>query len=290
MADYLRALAGPDKDIVIALCDATDVVAAAIDLHELDKAAGKAFGNALMAGYLMQAFNKERSAKTTLAVKGSRAAGKIVVHVAEDVLKGYVDVQRGSTADAQGYISVLRELRYAKPFSGQSPLVSEDLAKNIAYYYASSEGQPTVVVLDVLFDDDERLIAAGGLIAQLLPAASETTIALLESKLDIMATLPQMLRQGLDLPAILQQIVNDNMPYRITLTRQFDYRCDCSVDKVSRALISLGVDELKQIRDQDGSAQLNCHYCHRNYDFSASQLTALIKQIQANLGSELITW
>lgn len=283
MADYLRALAGKDKDIVIALCDATDVVSAAIDLHGLEKRAGKLFGNALMAVYFMQAINKDSDAKTTLTIKGNRVASKIVAHAAEGVLKGYLELhQDQAVADGQGYINVLRESRYAQPFSGQSPLVSGDVAKNIAHYYLSSEGRPTVVVLDVLFGKDDHVIAAGGIFAQLLPAASESSVALLESKLNTIATIPQMISQGLTLPVILKQIAGTDMPYHTTLSQQFNYCCDCSADKVSRALISLGIDQLTQIRDQDGGAQLHCHYCHHSYDFSVSQLTVLIKQLQSD--------
>jgi molecular chaperone Hsp33 len=156
--------------------------------------------------------------------------------------------------------------------------VSGEIAEDIASYFAVSEQQPSAVSLGVSLSKDAKVNFAGGFIVQILPETSEETLAQLESNLTGLPSLTQFFEEGLDMIQVANQVfaglgLDELEEYEL------NYRCDCSRDKMETALMSLGMKELMDIVNEDGQAELVCHFCNTSYHFDKSELMVLIQDL-----------
>ncbi|WP_219834762.1 Hsp33 family molecular chaperone HslO [Paenibacillus sp. R14(2021)] len=248
-----------------------------------------ALGRTATAGSMMGAMLKGRE-KLTIQVKGDGPVGQIVVDAnASGEVRGYVDnpqvllpsnslgkLDVAGAVGRTGYIHITKDLGLKEPYRGSTPIVSGELAEDFTYYFATSEQTPSVVGLSVLVDEYGRVITAGGFIVQVLPGISEESLTRLEAAIDGLPPISSLLEQGETPEGLLKRVVGDELQLMDELDIVF--KCECSQERVERTLISMGEQDLKQIIEEDGQAEVECHFCNEKYVFDRPQLELLLEQ------------
>lgn len=189
---------------------------------------------------------------------------------------GKLDV---SGSIGSGYLNIIQDIGLKDPYTGTIPLVSGEIAEDITYYYAKSEQIPTSVALGCLVDVDYTVKQAGGFIVQLLPFASEEVIDKLEENLGKLKSMTQMLDSGMSLEDIAGAVFGD---LGFTVNEELTdvaFKCDCSFERVEKALITIGREEIESILEEDKKAELNCHFCNTSYDFDEEKLREILTRI-----------
>ena len=188
--------------------------------------------------------------------------------------KGKLDV---GGAIGVGVLSVIKDIGLKEPYTGQTMLVTGEIAEDLTYYYASSEQTPSSVALGVLMNRDNTVRQAGGFMLQLMPGASEDIISRLEKKLEEITSITTLLDAGNSPEKILEYIlgefgleINDRIPASFT--------CGCTKERVEKALISVGKRELQEMIDEGKTIEVNCHFCNKNYGFSVDELKTLLEK------------
>lgn len=287
MSDYLiKALAYDDQIRAYAI-NSTQMVAEAQRRHGTWPTASAALGRALTAATMMGSTLKGDD-KVTVKIEGGGPIGVIIVDAnARGETRGYVtnphvhfelnqygklDVARA--VGTSGYLSVVKDLGLREMFTGQVPLVSGELGEDFTYYYASSEQIPSSVGVGVLVNPDNSILAAGGFMIQVMPAASDETIAMLEQRLQEISPISKMIQQGLTPEEILYEILGQNH-VKLLESMPVSFRCNCSFERFERALISLGKEEIRAMIEEDGQAETVCHFCNEVYLFDKQALEKL---------------
>ena len=188
--------------------------------------------------------------------------------------KGKLDVS--GAVGTSGYLSVIKDLGLKEPYSGQTPIVSGEIAEDITNYYATSEQTPTVCALGVLVNPDLTVRAAGGFLVQLLPFAGPEVIDVIERNIRDIQPVSAMIDQGMTPEEICKLLLEGLFPH-ITDTCAPAYRCDCSRERVERAVVSLGRQQLRQLIDEDHGTEVCCHFCGKKYAFSEDQLRDILE-------------
>ena len=178
-------------------------------------------------------------------------------------------------AIGRGTLSVIRDEGIAQPYVGRTQLVSGEIAEDITYYYAESEQIPTSVGLGVLMSKDNTVKRAGGFIIQLLPFASDETISFLEDRLAAFSSVTTFLDTGADIEAMMKALLGDDLT--IEQTRETQYKCNCSRERVTKALISIGREEIDEMIKDGEAITLNCEFCDSHYTFSIDELKEIRK-------------
>lgn len=269
--------------------DTTDIVNRAEQIHGTSAVVTAALGRLLTAGSMMGNMLKGKDDSITLRVNGDGPTGSLIVvsdfngdvrgYVQNPVVelplnaKGKLDV--GGAVGKNGLLYVLKDLGLKEPFSGSVPLVSGEIAEDITSYYALSEQIPTVCALGVLVNPDLSVKAAGGYIIQLLPAASDATIDKLEKSIMEMKSVTTMLSSGMTPEEIIKTALKE-FEVEVLYTQDIEYKCNCSKERVSKALISLGKEELTELAEEKGETEINCHFCDKVYKFTSEELKKLI--------------
>jgi molecular chaperone Hsp33 len=189
--------------------------------------------------------------------------------------KGKLDV---GGAIGGGYLSVVRDLGLKEPYSGQIPLVSGEIAEDLTYYYAKSEQIPTSVALGVLVDTDNTVISAGGFMIQLMPEATDEMAERLETLLRDIPPVTTMIRDGMSAEDILFRITDGFSMICENKAVTPKYECKCSKERMERALISIGREELQSLIDEQGEAELTCQFCDNKYNFGKEELCSLLEK------------
>ena len=181
----------------------------------------------------------------------------------------------GAAVGKEGTLSVVRDLGLRDPYVGQIPLVSGEVAEDITAYYAISEQIPTVCALGVLVNPDLTIAYAGGYMVQLLPGALDSEIDQLEANVAKAPSITHMMKDGLSQEEIMQKVLSGFNP---NILDEYDvgYRCDCSLERVEKAIISLGREELEKIAAEEKEMEVCCHFCDKKYHVDAGKL---LKQI-----------
>ena len=259
--------------------------------HTLSNVACAALGRLMTVSVMMGSMLKTSYGSVTNTVKGDGPLGALVAVAHEDLtVKGYVDKPRTELplrsdgkldvggAVGTGHLTVVRDLGLREPYVGQVELTNGEIASDFAYYFAASEQQPTLLSLGVLMPQagsgESHVISAGGLLIQPLPDCSEELLEQLEART---ASYSDISRQLVDhTPDELCEEFFKGLDARIIERHTPAYRCDCSIERIERALISLGREELESMINEDHGAQLECHFCNRRYQFTADELRALL--------------
>ena len=190
--------------------------------------------------------------------------------------KGKLDV---GGALGVGVLSVIQDIGLKEPYVGQTILVTGEIAEDLTYYYATSEQTPSSVALGVLMNKDNTVCQAGGFIIQLMPGASEEIISSLEKKLGEISSVTTMLNQGMTPEDILTLILGD-MGLEITDRMDTRFYCNCSKERVEKALISIGKKELQNMIDDGEPIEVNCHFCNTHYHYSVDDLKRMFSRFR----------
>lgn len=269
-----------------------DLTERARNIHTTLPVATAALGRALAAASMMGNALKEPDASLTLQIRGGGPLGTVLaVSDAQGNVRGYVQqphvdiplrpdgkLDVGSAVGFDGTLTVIKDLCMKEPYVGSVQLLGGEIAEDLAAYFVESEQIPTACALGVLVDRDQSVKAAGGYIIQLLPGAGEDIITMVEGGVLAAGPVTALLDQDDDPEHLLRTVLSD-FEVEILETTPIEYRCYCSRERVERALISLGKDELQQILDEQGGCELTCQFCDEVHKFTAEELKALIDSI-----------
>lgn len=273
--------------------NSTEMVKEMQNIHDTSKVCSAALGRLITAASMMGVLLKGEKDTLTLKMNGSGPASPVVaVANSKGEVKGYIgdsnvnlplnakgklDVSGAIGKD--GSLSVIKDLGMKEPYCAQIPLVSGEIAEDITAYYAASEQTPTVCALGVLVDPEtEDVLLAGGFLIQLLPTADEDTIAKVEKGLNGIKPVTTMLAEGMTPEDICNAILPEfNM--QILDTQNVDYKCDCSKERVTAALIGAGRDGLLEMAE-DENTEVVCHFCNKKYIFKREAILKLLKSAQ----------
>lgn len=289
MSDQLIRAISQDGLIKVSAVSTRDLTERARQIHKTLPVATAALGRLLAGASMMGNALKEEAASLTLQIKGGGPLGTLlavsdhegnvrgtVEHPAVDIPlreDGKLDV--GAAVGNQGTLTVIRDLRMKEPYVGSVGLLWGEIAEDIALYFVESEQIPTACGLGVLVDRDQSVLSAGGYLVQLLPGAGEETAERLEASLRAAGPVTELLKADPDPEALLRAAL-PGLALEVLEKRPIAYRCDCSRERMERALISLGREELRAMIDEQGSAELTCRFCDNVQRFSREELEALL--------------
>ncbi len=269
------------------LIKSTSLCEAARSTHHLGRIATAALGRLLTVTAMIGSELKGEGHSVTATVRGDGPLGTLLaVGKPDGAVKGYVqngdvDLPRtgeklpvGQAVGKEGMLSVIKDLGLKEPYVGQVHLVSGEIAEDFAMYFTASEQTPSLVSLGVLVA--EEVLGAGGLIVQMMPGASEAAIQSVEMSAPMFRNISDTMREY-DLHEAVTQLLNHLEP-RILDERPVRYRCDCSRERVERALISLGREELTALIEEDKGCEVDCHFCTRRQRFTTGELQTLLTQ------------
>jgi molecular chaperone Hsp33 len=287
MNDYLVKALAYDGTIRAYAVRTTETVSEAQRRHQTWRTASAALGRAMTAGVMMGAMLKGED-KLTVKIDGGGPIGVILVDSnAKGEVRGYVtnpeidfesnehgklDVRRA--VGTTGTMSIVKDVGLRDFFSGQVPIVSGELGEDFTYYFANSEQLPSSVGVGVLVNPDDSILAAGGFIFQLMPGTKEETISKLEERLNTIPPISKLVEKGLSPEEILVELFGKEQ-LKILETMPVSFTCNCSKERFSDAIVSLGVAEIEDMIKEDGQAEAHCHFCNEKYHFSKEELEKL---------------
>ena len=271
-----------------------DLTERARTIHRTLPVATAALGRTLAAASMMGNALKAEGASLTLQIKGGGPLGTILaVSDTEGNVRGYVQnpqvdlplrpdgkLDVGTAVGAGGALTVIKDLGMKEPYIGSVGLLGGEIAEDLAAYFVESEQIPTACALGVLVDRDQSVRAAGGYLIQLLPGAAEDTIAKVEGGVLAAGPVTALLERNSSPEALLRTVLSD-FEVEILETAPIAYRCRCTRDRVERALISMGVEELENLLEEQGGCELTCQFCDRIYRFTRADLEALLTEMRA---------
>lgn len=293
--DQLIRVIAKDAPVKAMAITAPGTVERARAIHGCWPVATAALGRLLMAASMMGAAMKEEDGSVTLRVRGGGPLGSLTaVSDSGGNVRGYVqnpnvDVPRkakgkldvGAAVGADGDLTVIRDLGLKEPYIGSVALVGGEIAEDVAAYFVESEQVPTACALGVLIAPDRSVQAAGGYLIQLLPGADDAVVSAVERGVARLGAVSARLDGGMEPLALLREVL-DGFELEVLDSAPIEYRCYCSEERVSRALISMGRDELTALIDEQGGAELTCRFCDKVYRYSADQLRRLRDGAEAN--------
>lgn len=290
--DYMVRATAMDGEIRAFAVTSKDTVETARQIHDTYPTATAALGRLLSAGLMMGADMKDDDDLITVKIdcqgpiKGLLATadrnGHVKGYVSNPAVdlppndKGKLDV--GGALDL-GVLSVIKDIGLKEPYIGQTILITGEIAEDITYYYATSEQIPSSVALGVLMNKDNTVRQAGGFMIQLMPGAGDETAEALEKKIGEIDGITSMLDKGMSPEDILTYILGD-FGLRINERTDCSYRCDCSRERVLRALLSIGKKDLEEMIEENKDVEMECHFCGRKYTFTTEELKELVKEAE----------
>jgi molecular chaperone Hsp33 len=287
MSDYLVKALAYDGQVRAYAVKSTETVGEAQRRHDTWPTASAALGRSISAGVMMGAMLKGEN-KLTIKVEGGGPIGAILVDSnAKGEVRGYVsnphvhfdlnehgklDVRRA--VGTSGTLSVVKDIGMRDHFSGQVPIVSGELGEDFTYYFVTSEQVPSSVGVGVLVNPDNTILAAGGFILQLMPGTGDETITKIEERLSKIPPISKLIEKGLTPEEVLEEVLGKG-EVKVLETMPISFKCQCSKERFSNAIISLGEKEIQEIIDEDQQAEAKCHFCNETYVFSDKELEEL---------------
>lgn len=288
MEDYLVRAIAANGQVRAFAAYTKNTVETARQAHNTSPVVTAGLGRLLTAGAMMGSMMKGDRDVLTIKAEGSGPVGHYLVTAdSKGNVKGYAanpNVILPANAAGKldvggslgvGLLTVIKDLGLKEPYTGTCELVSGEIAEDLTYYFASSEQTPSSVGLGVLMTKDNTINVAGGFIIQLMPDATEETISIVEEKISTIKSVTSMLENGLDPEGIINLILGgldpeilDKMPVR--------FYCNCSKERVSKALIAIGRKELDNIIEENEPIEVKCHFCNKAYNFTVDELKKLV--------------
>lgn len=290
MNDYIiRATAANDQIRAFAAVT-TEMVETAREHHNTSPVATAALGRLLTAGAMMGSMMKGEKDVLTLQIKaGGPLQGITVTADSQGNVKGYVgnpDVcipanSKGKLdvagAVGPGFLTVIKDMGLKEPYSGQVMLQTCEIAEDLTYYFATSEQVPSAVGLGVLMNKNNTVRQAGGFIVQLMPFAEEEVISRLEQNVQKINSVTNLLEEGHTPESLLEKVLEG---FDVQINEKMDTRfcCNCSKERVAKALISIGRKELNEMIQEGKPIEMNCHFCNTNYSFTVEELKEILRR------------
>ena len=288
MSDTLLRAIARDAGIQISAAITTGLVERVREIHDTTPVATAALGRTLTATAIMGSQLKTDDGSVTVQVKGNGPLGTIVcVGDADGWVRGYLQnpgCELPLRADGKldvgggvgrGYLMVIKDIGLKDPITGTVALVNGEIAEDLTRYFAESEQIPSACALGVLVDTDRSVKCAGGWMVQLMPGVKEADIDRLEANLAKIEPMTTMLDKGMTLEQIVQAVL-DGFAVDFLQTDPIGYRCACSWEKVERALLSMGKDELSKMAEEQEKSEVTCQFCDKVYTFSREELRQLL--------------
>ena len=291
MKDYIVRAAAKDGSVRAFCAVTTNLVNRAQKIHSLYPVASAALGRLLTASAMMGAMLKSEDDLLTIQITGNGPIGRVLATAdCHSNVKGYVgnpkvDLPKndkgkldvGGAVGTDGFLTVIRDFGLKEPYVGKVPLVSGEIGDDLTSYFAVSEQIPSVVGLGVLVDVDISIKAAGGFIVQVMPEATDETITKLEENVKKITSVTKMLEDNM-LPEDILGCALDGIDFGITDNLDTKYFCNCSRERVEKALVSVGESELEDIIKKDKKAEIMCHFCDKVYNFDENDLKILLEK------------
>ena len=290
MGDYIVRATAANSQIRAFAATTRELVEYARAAHNTSPVATAALGRLLTAGSMMGIMMKGDKDLLTLQIHASGPLnGMTVTADAKGNVKGYVGNpnvvihanEKGKLdvagAVGIGFMNVIKDMGLKEPYLGQTELRTSEIAEDLTYYFATSEQVPSSVGLGVLMEKDNTVKQARGFILQLMPFTEEEVINRLEENLKRVTSVTGMLEEGKTPEGILETLlegfdieINDRVPTQ--------FHCNCSKERVEKALISIGRKEIQEMIDEGKEIEMNCHFCNKNYKFSVEDLKRILHE------------
>lgn len=289
MEDYLVKALAFNGQVRAYAVRSTKLVSEAQRRHYTWPTASAALGRAMTATVMMGAMLTGDD-KLTVKIDGDGPLGHILVDGnAKGEVRGYVlnpqthfDLNEHGKLDVRravgttGTLTVVKDIGMRDFFTGQIPIVSGELGEDFTYYFSTSEQVPSSVGVGVLVNPDNSILAAGGFIIQLMPGTDDETITKIENHLKVMTPISKQIEKGLTPEELLEEILGDE-PIKFLETMPVSFTCTCSKERFGNAMVSLGADEIQDMIETDGQAEVHCHFCNEKFIFTKEELEELKK-------------
>lgn len=289
MGKIVRYITQDGSAFVIA-CDSTDMVAEMERIHQTSATVTAALGRLITACSMMGDLLKSKQDSITIRMNGGGPCGDLIAvadyhgnaraYVQNPIVeiplnkKGKLDVRGAVGTDGQLY--VIKDIGLKEPYIGQTPIISGEIAEDITNYFASSEQTPSVCALGVLVNPDLSVQHAGGYIIQLLPGCEDSVIDIIEKNVHTIPSVTQMLSDGYTADDIAKKALEGIALDKLDES-EMGYRCNCSKERVENALLSTGVQNLKEMAESEEDTQVECHFCDKKYVFTPKDIQKLLK-------------
>ena len=290
MKDYLIRATAANGQVRAFGVTSRELTETAKNAHDTSPVATAALGRLMSAAVMMGADLKGENDLLTLRMEGDGPMGGLLATADShgnvkgyafhpEVLlppnaKGKLDV--GGALGA-GMLSVVKDIGLKEPYVGQTNLVSGEIAEDLTYYYATSEQIPCSITLGVLMNKDNTVRQAGGFMIQLLPGASDELIDRLEERLGELPSITALLDAGKTPEEILSGLLGD-FDLEILEKKPVQFHCDCSRERVERAIVSIGKKEIREMIEEGKPIEAGCQFCNKKYSFSVEELEELLQK------------
>lgn len=292
MSDELVRAMTADGMVKAVAVTGRGLVERARTIHTLLPMATAALGRTLLGASMMGDMLKEQNGSLTLQIKGGGPLGTVLaVSDCEGNVRGYVQnphvdlvekepgkLDVGAVVGTTGTLTVIKDIGMKEPYVGSIGLFSGEIADDLAMYFVESEQIPTACALGVLVGTDQSVTSAGGYLIQLLPGAGEDIITKIEAGVRRVGSVSRVLETGTDAEGLLRAVLSD-FDLEILAKHPIEYRCYCSRERVTRALISMGREELADLIREQGEAELTCQFCDKIYRYSKPELEKLLEEM-----------
>ena len=291
MKDQIIKFLAYNGKISVVCTSTTNLVEKARKIHDLSPVVTAALGRVLTITALIGSEMKNKTDKLTIQIKGDGPIGKIVAvsdnypHVKACLSNPLVDIPLnefgkldvGNAVGTNGFINVIKDIGLKEPYIGISPLTSGEIAEDFANYFQTSEQRQTAVALGVLIDKD-GVKSSGGYIISPMPDATEEEISKIEQAIFKAGAISKMLDNNLSLKEIAQKITGDENVQVIEESIEPVYECGCSKEKFADSLVTLGKEQLTELIEEDGKAEIQCQFCNQKYNFNKQELEEILNQ------------
>lgn len=282
----IKAVAKNDMVRIIA-CDTTNLMNDIKQIHNLNELTLIAFGRLMTISAMISSTNKVETDTIVIKFQGNGSLNNMSsITRGDGTLKGYisnpnvfVDSFKINDLIGDGFLTVTKDLGLKNPYMGKVPLYKSDVCSDLSYYYTLSEQTPTAISVGINIEDNFLINGSVGMMVQMLPNADEMLSDIISYRFEDLGNISSKLKEGKTVYDILN-FMFDDMDMRIIEEKDLQYKCDCSRDKVERALISIGEDELKKIIDDNKEESIVCDYCKENYIFTNQEIRNLYNFIK----------
>ena len=289
MKDYIVRATAANGQVRAFAAITRETVEEARQHHGTSPVATAALGRLLTAGTMMGSMMKNETDMLTLQVRGDGPIGGITVTAdSKGDVKGYVEnpdvmlpPKNGKLdvggAVGIGLLQVIKDMGLKEPYSGQTILVSSEIAEDLTYYFANSEQVPSSVGLGVLMEKDNTVKTAGGFIIQMMPFAEDATISQIEENLKLVTSVTELLDKGYTPEQLLEELLG-NVGLEITDTIPTRFYCNCSKERVEQAVASVGKKDIQEMINDGKPIEVKCHFCNTAYHYSVEELKNILKR------------
>ena len=289
MGDYIVRAVAANTQIRAFAAVTTELVEEARRRHGTSPVATAALGRLLTGGVMMGSMMKNGEDMLTLQIKCSGQIGGLTVTAdSQGNVKGYVhnpDVMlppKNGKLDVggalgQGVLTVIKDMGLKEPYSGQTILQTGEIAEDLTYYFATSEQVPSSVGLGVLMEKDNTVRCAGGFIVQVMPFIEDKVLEKLEANIQKIQSVTSMLDNGHTPEEMLGQVL-EGLDLEITDTLPAGFHCNCSKERIEKAIISIGKKEIQSMIDDGKEIEVKCHFCNTAYSYSVDELKNILKR------------